>query len=49
MACRNMKDCMSLRDEIVEETFNPNIHCKKLDLTSLKSIKEFAEEINEGK
>lgn len=49
MACRNMKECAAVRDEIVEKTFNPNVHCKKLDLTSIKSINEFAEDINKSK
>ena len=49
MACRNMSKCQKVCDEIIEETFNRNVICQKLDLASLESIKEFAEEFNASK
>lgn len=47
MACRNMEKCGAVRDEIIETTFNKNVHCRKVDLASLASIREFAKRINE--
>ncbi|KAG5892716.1 hypothetical protein JTB14_001088 [Gonioctena quinquepunctata] len=45
MACRNVDAAKKLRDEIVEITKNENIIVKKLDISSQKSIREFAEDI----
>ncbi|PSN37382.1 Retinol dehydrogenase 14 [Blattella germanica] len=42
MACRNMETANKAR----EENKNANVIVKKLDLSSLKSIREFAEDIN---
>ena len=49
MACRNMEKCETVRKEIMEMTFNKNLECKEIDLSSLKSIRNFAENINESK
>ncbi|XP_050406436.1 retinol dehydrogenase 13-like [Patella vulgata] len=46
LACRDMGRCEKARDEIINESANRNIHCRKLDLASMKSIREFAEKIN---
>jgi len=36
------------RKKLIEETNNENIHVKKLDLSSLKSVRKFAKEIHES-
>lgn len=46
MACRNVAAAKNLKDQFVKETGNNNIIVKKLDLSSLKSVREFAEQIN---
>jgi retinol dehydrogenase-13 len=46
MACRNMRKCKEARAEIIEKSYNKNVHCKKLDLASFSSIREFARDIN---
>ena len=45
MACRDMGKCEDACKEIVEETFNKNVHCRKLNLASMKSIREFADDM----
>lgn len=35
---------MQARSEIVEETRNPNVYCRKCDLADFDSIRQFAEE-----
>ncbi|XP_011645492.1 retinol dehydrogenase 14 [Pogonomyrmex barbatus] len=47
MACRNMDTANRLKDEIVKESNNSNIVVRKLDLSSLQSIREFAQQINQ--
>lgn len=37
---------LSFLEDLIEETKNRNIFAKKLDLSSLKSIRKFAEHIN---
>ena len=49
MACRNMTACEKARSEIVENTFNKNVHCRHLDLACLKSVREFAAEVKKGR
>ncbi|XP_043267590.1 retinol dehydrogenase 14 [Venturia canescens] len=46
MACRNVETASKLKDEIVKATKNSNVHVRKLDLSSLKSVREFAQQIN---
>lgn len=41
MACRDLEKCAAAQKEIVDETHNHKVVCKKLDLASFKSIKEF--------
>lgn len=49
LACRDMKKCMTVKDELVSQTFNKNVECRQCDLASLKSIKEFVDRFNQGK
>jgi len=42
MACRNMNKCEEVRSEIVLETRNKFVYCRKCDLASFSSIREFA-------
>ncbi|XP_044746872.1 retinol dehydrogenase 13-like isoform X2 [Coccinella septempunctata] len=44
MACRNMKKCEAAREEIVLETKNKYVYCRKCDLASMDSIKKFVEQ-----
>lgn len=46
MACRNVEAATKFKDELIKETGNINIVVKKLDLSSFKSVREFAEQIN---
>ena len=45
LACKNLKSAYEVRDKIIEETFNPNVAVKHLDLASLQSIADFAKDI----
>lgn len=46
MACRDMEKAEGARTEIMDEAGNEDIVVRKLDLSSLSSIREFAELIN---
>ncbi|XP_063533394.1 retinol dehydrogenase 11-like, partial [Cydia strobilella] len=46
MACRNEGRATVARDQIVAATGNPDVHYRHLDLASLKSVREFADNIN---
>ncbi|KAL3268771.1 hypothetical protein HHI36_007871 [Cryptolaemus montrouzieri] len=46
MACRNVISANRAKDEIVRVTKNDKVSVKSLDLSSQKSIREFAEDIN---
>ncbi|KAK6621981.1 hypothetical protein RUM44_001788 [Polyplax serrata] len=46
MACRNLDVADQVREEIVKETKNQNVLVKKLDLSSLDSVRSFAADIN---
>ncbi|KAG5893125.1 hypothetical protein JTB14_034146 [Gonioctena quinquepunctata] len=41
MACRDMIRCEAARKEIVLDTRNKYVYCRKCDLASLQSIREF--------
>ncbi|KAL4703603.1 hypothetical protein ACJJTC_006780 [Scirpophaga incertulas] len=45
MACRNVEAAEKIKDEIVDSTKNDKIFVKKLDLSSFKSIRTFAEDV----
>ena len=47
IGCRNITKGLQAAAEIIENTGNRNIEVKKLDLSSFKSVRTFAEEINE--
>ena len=49
LACRDEKKAMKTRNEIITESGNPKVVFRKLDLASLKSIRDFASEVNIGK
>lgn len=49
MACRDIEKAERAQKEIMEESGNQNIVIRKLDLSDTKSIREFAEVINNGK
>jgi Dehydrogenases with different specificities (related to short-chain alcohol dehydrogenases) len=44
--CVSYNENLLLSDEIVHGTGNKDVFVKKLDLSSLKSIREFADDIN---
>ncbi|KAJ9583328.1 hypothetical protein L9F63_022345 [Diploptera punctata] len=46
LACRNITEADKVKNEIIETTGNEDVLVKKLDLSSLKSIREFAADIN---
>lgn len=46
MACRDMGKCKIAQEEITETSANRNVVCERLDLASLDSIREFADNIN---
>ena len=46
MACRNLRKAQVSLQEIIRKSRNSNIVVKHLDLASLKSIRDFAEDIN---
>ncbi|XP_012281661.1 retinol dehydrogenase 14 [Orussus abietinus] len=46
MACRNLETANQLKDELAKSTGNNNIIVRKLDLSSLQSVREFAQQIN---
>lgn len=41
MACRDMKKCEKVREEIVLESKNKHVYCRECDLSSLESIRNF--------
>jgi len=45
MACRTMDTANKARDEIIKESGNESVFVRKLDLSSQKSVREFAAEI----
>lgn len=49
LACRDMEKCEAAAKEIRGETLNHRVSAWHLDLASLKSIREFAAKIIEGR
>ena len=49
LACRDMEKCEAAAKEIRGETLNHRVNARHLDLASLKSIREFAAKVTEGK
>ncbi|XP_039291949.1 retinol dehydrogenase 13 [Nilaparvata lugens] len=47
MACRNQETAKKTKEEVIEETKNDKLVIRKLDLSSLTSIRNFAKEIHE--
>ena len=45
MACRSIEKAEEARLDVVKASGSSNVAVKKLDLASIKSIREFAEEI----
>ncbi|XP_055676962.1 retinol dehydrogenase 14 [Lutzomyia longipalpis] len=45
MACRNMDTAKTAQEEIINTTGNSNVILKKLDLSSLQSVRDFAADI----
>lgn len=48
MACRDVDKCEEARREIMEITSQNNVVCRKLDLASLDSVRQFADNINKS-
>ncbi|KAJ4431260.1 hypothetical protein ANN_19857 [Periplaneta americana] len=46
LACRDLKKAEEARDEIIASTGNINVKVQHLDLSSLSSVRQFAEHIN---
>ena len=46
MACRNVELAKKFQEELIKETGNSNIVVRKLNLSSLSSVREFARQIN---
>lgn len=44
MACRNMKKCEEVRDDIILQSKNRNVHCMECDLSSMDSIRNFVKQ-----
>jgi len=47
MACRNIEKANKIRDEIIETSKNKNVEVMKIDMSSLKSIRNFSQEFHE--
>ncbi|XP_055531095.1 retinol dehydrogenase 13-like [Wyeomyia smithii] len=47
MACRDMTRCETARQEVVLETKNANVYCRQCDLSSLQSVRKFAEQFKQ--
>ena len=47
MACRDMNKCEEKRRDIVLDTRNKYIYCRKCDLNSFNSVREFVNQFNE--
>jgi retinol dehydrogenase-13 len=49
LACRDMEKCEVAAKDIRGETLNPRVRAERLDLASLKSIREFARKVIKGR
>lgn len=49
MGCRDMEKCEKAAREIRGSTLNPHVYARHIDLASVKSIRSFAETINQGR
>jgi len=49
MLCRNMDKCEVTRQDIVLDTGNKYVYCRKCDLSSLKSVREFVSAFKESR
>lgn len=47
IACRDMKKCKKVADEIIADTENENVYCIECDLSSMESIRKFVEKLVE--
>lgn len=48
MGCRDMEKCEAAAKEIRGKTLNHDVYACRLDLASIKSIREFADRIKRG-
>lgn len=48
MGCRDIEKCEAAAKEIRGKTLNHNVYACRLDLASMKSIREFADRIKKG-
>ena len=46
MACRNISKATPIRENLITDSNNPNIEILQLDLCSLDSVKNFAQEVS---
>nr|CAD7394376.1 unnamed protein product [Timema cristinae] len=46
LACRNVEAADKVKDEIITSTGNSSVVVKKLDLSSLESVRQFANDVN---
>nr|CAD7594681.1 unnamed protein product [Timema genevievae] len=46
LACRNVEAADKVKDEIISSTGNSSVVVKKLDLSSLESVRQFANDVN---
>nr|CAD7461579.1 unnamed protein product [Timema tahoe] len=46
LACRNLEAADKVKDEIISSTGNSSVVVKKLDLSSLESVRQFANDVN---
>ncbi|XP_036802380.1 retinol dehydrogenase 13 isoform X2 [Oncorhynchus mykiss] len=47
MGCRDMEKCEAAAKEIRGQTLNPHVYARHIDLASIKSIRQFAERVNQ--
>ena len=48
LGCRDMVKCEAAAREIRGKTLNPHVYARELDLASVRSIRRFAQTINQG-